>query len=99
MTVDSFVKQIENHPELQFLVPPKDGVYKVINSNMDMFEIYDRDIDGSWDQWEIVLLGKRQPKIMEQFTRIVGYYSDLKNWNASKTSELKDRHKGNYEIH
>lgn len=29
-------------------------------------------------------------------TRIVGYYSRVSNWNASKIGELTDRRKGNY---
>jgi len=31
-------------------------------------------------------------------TRVVGYYSDPKNWNKSKLGELADRHKGNYGV-
>lgn len=29
-------------------------------------------------------------------TRIVGYYSRVQNWNASKIGELRDRRAGNY---
>ena len=36
--------------------------------------------------------------ITEQYTRIVGYYSKIENWNDSKKQELKDRHRGNYII-
>lgn len=31
-------------------------------------------------------------------TRIVGYYSKIKNWNKNKIGELKDRKSGNYQI-
>jgi len=31
-----------------------------------------------------------------QMTRIVGYYSNVHNWNKSKLGELKDRHTGDY---
>jgi len=31
-------------------------------------------------------------------TRIVGYFSRIKNWNKSKIGELKDRQKGNYHV-
>lgn len=31
-------------------------------------------------------------------TRIVGYYSRINNWNRSKIGELRDRHRGNYQI-
>ena len=32
----------------------------------------------------------------EQYTRIVGYYSKINNWNGSKKQELHDRHLGNW---
>jgi len=51
-----------------------------------------------WDQLEAVLLHKRDAKLMTHITRIVGYYSQLQNWNASKLAELKDRHKGSYVV-
>lgn len=31
-------------------------------------------------------------------TRVVGYYSRIRNWNKSKLAELQDRRKGNYAI-
>jgi len=31
-------------------------------------------------------------------TRIVGYFSRIRNWNKSKLGELKDRHRGNYHV-
>ena len=43
-----------------------------------------------------VLLGRRDAKVMRHVTRIVGYYSELQNWNGSKLAELADRHKGEY---
>ncbi len=33
---------------------------------------------------------------LEGVTRIVGYYSRVRNWNASKIGELRDRRIGNY---
>lgn len=35
-------------------------------------------------------------KQVDVITRIVGYYSRTRNWNASKIEELKDRRQGNY---
>ena len=35
---------------------------------------------------------------MTHVTRIVGYYSQLQNWNRSKLAELRDRHKGDYSV-
>jgi len=31
-------------------------------------------------------------------SRVVGYYSVIDNWNASKTAEFADRQKGDYKI-
>jgi hypothetical protein len=35
---------------------------------------------------------------MTHVTRIVGYFSQLQNWNRSKIAELRDRQKGNYSL-
>ena len=32
------------------------------------------------------------------FSRVVGYFSRIDNWNTGKKAEFKDRQKGNYEI-
>jgi len=45
-----------------------------------------------------VLDGKREPNIMKHFTRIIGYFSRVSNWNPSKVAELADRQKGDYSI-
>jgi ribonucleoside-triphosphate reductase len=31
-------------------------------------------------------------------SRVVGYFSRIDNWNASKRAEFKDRQKGDYKI-
>ena len=53
-------------------------------------------IDNTWDDLFAVITVKRPAFIMEHITRIVGYYSNLENWNRSKIAELADRHKGIY---
>ena len=35
---------------------------------------------------------------VSQITRVVGYYSNTRNWNQSKLGELRDRRAGNYHI-
>ena len=35
---------------------------------------------------------------VDGITRIVGYFSRLRNWNKSKLGELKDRHRGHYSV-
>jgi hypothetical protein len=54
--------------------------------------------DHSWSELEAVLTSQRSPRIMTHITRIVGYYSQLQNWNASKLAELRDRQNGNYGV-
>jgi len=54
--------------------------------------------DHSWDELLPVLLGQRSPRVMTHLTRIVGYYSQLHNWNRSKLAELRDRQKGSYAL-
>ena len=47
---------------------------------------------------ERIIDGKRDPTVLKHMTRIIGYYSNIGNWNKSKLGELKDRHKGDYGI-
>lgn len=39
-----------------------------------------------------------QGKDVYQMTRVVGYFSRVRNWNKSKLGELRDRQAGNYVI-
>jgi hypothetical protein len=52
----------------------------------------------AWETWNAILRCQRLPDIMMHLTRIVGYYSFTRAWNLSKQAELRDRHKGNYEV-
>jgi len=97
MTHASFQSNVGSHPQLVFFKAPKDGKLFVQNSRNDRFEVKEEDLgSNSWKEWEAVLTGTRNPQIMAQYSRVVGYYSNIVNWNASKISELKDRHKGSY---
>jgi anaerobic ribonucleoside-triphosphate reductase len=42
--------------------------------------------------------GCKDPDKVTSMTRIVGYFSQLRNWNASKLEEGEDRRKGNYAV-
>lgn len=53
---------------------------------------------ASWQQLRGVLVGEREAKIMRHVTRVVGYWSNIRNWNRSKRRELRDRHKGDYAV-
>ena len=51
-----------------------------------------------WKAIEEVLVGKREPVVLQQMTRVVGYFSRVENWNKSKLGELSDRRRGNYGV-
>jgi hypothetical protein len=51
-----------------------------------------------WEELEGVLTGAREPRVMTHITRIVGYFSQVHNWNRSKLAELGDRHLGDYAV-
>ena len=55
-------------------------------------------VDAAESDVRAVLAGGRPAVIMQKTTRICGYYANLRNWNASKLAELRDRQKGNYAI-
>ena len=52
---------------------------------------------NDWENLRDVILG-RDPMPIIHLARIVGYYSRVENWNTSKVGELKDRHRGDYQI-
>jgi DNA-binding cell septation regulator SpoVG len=43
-----------------------------------------------------VIENGRNDIVVQGYTRIVGYYSGIQNWNSSKIGELRDRAKGTY---
>ena len=51
--------------------------------------------DLDWPEIRKACINGRDVK---HFTRIVGYFSNIDNWNKSKIGELKDRHRGNYRV-
>ena len=54
--------------------------------------------DNDWETIRAVLHGERESRVLSHMTRIVGYYSQIENWNKSKLGELDGRRKGNYAI-
>lgn len=105
MKIEDFIKSIQQHkslkcegvsmtdrPEDDFLLvtDTTNGVrYKVLATAAR---------EQPWPVLEAILTGKRNPVIMDHVTRIVGYYSKVKNWNKSKLGELRDRKEGDYRV-
>lgn len=47
----------------------------------------------TWELLRDIILGVRNAMVLSQITRVVGYFSNLKNWNRSKIAENNDRRK------
>jgi len=45
-----------------------------------------------------VLTGKREPEGLDVYQRIIGYYSNERNWNRSKLGEMEARRAGPYDL-
>lgn len=98
-----FFEEIGSHPELEWLgVKESDSAAesKVFVSHRPSGARYavalSTVLEGDWRELEAVLTGRRQPSIMTHLSRVVGYFSQVKNWNRSKLAELRDRRKGSY---
>ena len=105
MIGSDFYNTVAKHDGLEWLgckegkTPSEDhALIRVIASDAKFSVSVSAIRDNKWEDLEAVLLGKRSPRIMTHITRIVGYYSQLQNWNRSKIAELGDRHKGDYSV-
>jgi hypothetical protein len=49
-----------------------------------------------WPTLRAILMGDREPVVIDHMTRVVGYLARVANFNQSKVGELKDRIRGNY---
>lgn len=95
-----FFEKVQQHDDLDWL-----GVHEGGTPSGDSVCVRHRPTEADWElpvaellaedwEWlESVLTGKRQPELLSHLTRIVGYYSRVKDWNPSKVSELRDRGK------
>ena len=105
MHIDKFYDKINDHQRLDII-----DIVKGDKPSEDYFIVKDNHGDGKfkvmvaavlqndWNVIEEILTGQRQPLVLEHMTRIVGYYSKVKNWNRSKLGELRDRQAGDYSI-
>ncbi len=105
MQIEKFYDRIQDHPRLacKGFVEGKqiDDDYLIIQDRQtgDTFKVLVETIlAGEWDTLEQILTGRREALVLEHMTRIVGYFSKVKNWNKSKLGELRDRQAGDYRI-
>ena len=101
-----FYRQVNTHPHLEWLGVRENyedlGEVVIIadTANDRKYALTGRSIlDTDWEQLEAVLTSQREALIMTGVSRIVGYFSRIKNWNRSKVGELRDRHAGDYVVH
>lgn len=103
MTSVELFEKVEAHPELQgvgVLDTDKGPAVQVKHTTSGLVTQFPIEaIDNlSWTDLEPVLLCNREPSVLHQISRVVGYFSRIGNWNQSKIGELKDRRKGTYTV-
>jgi len=86
-------------------IPPKESIYELIKKTYDTTQAAQLTISPEFTCCKAcgkVVVGLKDScpacnsADVKGITRIVGYYSEIPNWNLSKKGELKDRHKGHY---
>ncbi|MDR1745283.1 MAG: anaerobic ribonucleoside-triphosphate reductase [Planctomycetota bacterium] len=105
MEMTRFFESVEQHPDLEGVgidseCPDRNpGVIVKYRKSGLMTRIPVAAIEAAdWSILEEVLVGKREPRVLQHMTRVVGYFSRVENWNKSKVGELKDRQKGEYSV-
>jgi len=98
VTGTEFYDAVDTHPELELAEIRRDtdtGATAILVRHPPTKALYAVEPEAvtanDWDTLEAVLTGKRDAKILGHMTRIVGYYSQVENWNKSKLGELKAR--------
>ncbi len=102
--IQNFVDEVEKSAYLRIVAEDHSGESKddymvVLNTKENQkYKIKVSSIFSyDWRNLKRVLDGG-EAKVMDQITRIVGYYSKTSNWNKSKLGELADRRKGDYAV-
>jgi hypothetical protein len=104
MELTRFYDQVEAHPELEGMgidscQDGRTGVVVRHRKSGLLTRIPTAAVENAgWETLEAVLVGRREPQVLQHMTRVVGYFSRIENWNKSKIGELKDRHRGDYSI-
>ena len=102
MKLEDFIKSVHEHPTLRceglsMADRPEEDFIAVRDSAGMKFEVLVMTVgEQTWPVLESILTGRRRAIIMDHVSRIVGYYSKVKNWNKSKLGELRDRQAGDY---
>jgi len=107
MDLKDFYSQVEAHPDMQgldleadpegqgegpaalVLHKPSGSKYRIGLAAVEK---------ESWETLEAIITGRREAHVLDHMTRVVGYYSRVRNWNRSKLGELRDRQAGRYSL-
>jgi len=102
MTGAEFVARVKAHPNLQPGTGPNPEMLYLVYLHDDVrlgWEITPSTVlEHDWETLEAVFTGRRRALIMNHISRIVGYYSNMRNWNPSKVAEARDRRLGAYAL-
>ena len=97
MMIIDFQERIEKHPDLKIIGYKDFKIY--VDHKGQVSSVSGTCVEENlWVDLEAVLTGQREPDALYHMSRVVGYYSRIENWNDSKQGELKDRHKGDYNV-
>ncbi len=99
MQLSQFESRIEGTIDLEIVENMKEG-YLIRNNTTEVeYTALKGAILGNNEAVVFdILEGKREPRILRHVSRIVGYFSQIGNWNKSKLGELRARRAGNYAI-
>ena len=100
MKIEEFASSIEEDKDLS-IVTFDDKKDCFIVRNEKLKEDYECTFEAVCAQdWQNIgrVLHGGEAEVLEGRTRIVGYFSKVKNWNKGKLGELKDRQGGKYTI-
>jgi hypothetical protein len=93
----TFWDAVHAEPGLTWLGVTDDDV--MIRGPLHAFAVNPTAIEEEeWESLRDVLLERRLPIVLTTMSRVVGYFSNQKNWNRSKLAEGADRRKGNYVV-
>jgi hypothetical protein len=100
-----FFNKVREHPKLEWLGvregrgPEEDEILVQFTGTGAKYALrVEAVLDHGWPDLEAALTGRRQALIMTHLSRIVGYFSQVRNWNRSKIAELRDRQRGQYAL-
>jgi hypothetical protein len=99
MDGSSFYDSVSGHPELKLLGLSGGAVLVKHVPTKAVFSVKPAAAKSAdWQTLESIFCGKRPARVLSHMTRIVGYYSQIENWNKSKLGELADRRRGKYAV-